>query len=154
MLIVYVTELDSQLQEGCFMVENQRDRVCSKNLLPFPKALTLELHNLCWNYLGKSSTVSLRQLNCLFDSVCLNLGPGLSSNPGRSPQSQCPIPPSASVLGSLPLQLPRQFKVGQMQVLDEAKEDEDYFVMIEAQIRGQDMIHVQYSYFTHLKPKQ
>lgn len=34
-------------------------------LLPFPKALTLELNNLCWNDSSRSPTVSFRRLNCI-----------------------------------------------------------------------------------------
>lgn len=34
-------------------------------LLPFPKALTLELNNLCWNDSNHSPTVSFRQFNCI-----------------------------------------------------------------------------------------
>lgn len=33
--------------------------------LSFPKALTLELNNLCWNDSTHSPTVSFRQLNCI-----------------------------------------------------------------------------------------
>lgn len=47
----------------------------------------------------------LKQPNCIIWYCVFEHGARLSCNPGRSQPSQCPIPPSASVLGSLPLQL-------------------------------------------------
>lgn len=65
-------------------------------LLPFPKALTLELNNLCWNDSSHSPTVSFRQLNCIIWWCVFEREARLSSNPGRSRPSPCPMAPSAS----------------------------------------------------------